>query len=275
MTPHIDDAYVVVTLFTGIFTILLPFVAAAMAHRRLGTSWRYFGIGILIFFIFQVVTRIPAVQVISAAIQPRLQASPPLQWLWILCLALSAALFEETGRYVAFRWLLRHEEKTWNKAVMYGLGHGAIESSVLTGVVVLVSLVTLLNLVHGGLAAVPPSQRAAAAQQIAAALARPAWAPLAGAWERVWSLVIQVALSVIVLQILRRGQMRWYGLAIFAYTVVDGVSAGVPQALGRGTTSTLVITEAIIALCGIVSIRVIWTLRDQPARRIDTAGGAP
>src|SRR5436853_1735998 len=113
--------------------IVLPLVLAALAHRRLGVSWRYFGYGALIFFLFQMITRVPIVAVAQAALAAQLRASQTLQLGFGTILALTAGLFEEVGRYVGYRWLMRREEKTWSKAVMYGLGHGGLESMLLVG----------------------------------------------------------------------------------------------------------------------------------------------
>src|SRR5690242_13802426 len=103
------------------FEILMPLVFALIARRRLGVGWRYFGYGALIFFLFQLISRVPLVAVIQAAITPQLQASRGLQLAWGVILVVTAGLFEEIGRYIGYRWLMRREEKTWDKAVMYGL----------------------------------------------------------------------------------------------------------------------------------------------------------
>ena len=53
-------------------------------------------------------------------------------WLYMLYGALAAGVFEETGRYVAFRRLIgrkRYPER--DAAVTYGVGHGGIESILL------------------------------------------------------------------------------------------------------------------------------------------------
>src|SRR5215467_9912701 len=48
--------------------------------------------------------------------------------------ALSSGLFEEVGRYVGYRVFMGREEKTWSKAVMYGIGHGGAETILQNGI---------------------------------------------------------------------------------------------------------------------------------------------
>ncbi len=263
-TFHLNPVWVAAGIIAIAFVILYPLVLAVIAHRRLKVSWKYFAYGALIFFVFQLITRVPAVTVIQAAIMPQLEASPALLYTRLAILVLTAGLFEEVGRYVAFRWLMRREEKTWNKAVMYGLGHGGLESIVLVGGLAILTLVNILVLSSIGLSLIPVAQRAQVAQQLAAISAQPAWFPLLAAWERLWTIPVQVALSVLVLQVFRRNNIGWLWLAILAHAIVDGVSVGLIQVLRPGSISTSLIAELVVAIFGAISLWIIWVLRDRP-----------
>jgi uncharacterized membrane protein YhfC len=266
-TFHISPAWVAADIIAITFVILYPLVLAVVAHRRLKVGWKYFAYGALIFFVFQLITRVPAVIVIQAAIAPQLEASPALLYTWLAILALTAGLFEEVGRYVAFRWLMRREEKTWNKAVMYGLGHGGLESILLVGGLALLSLINIIVLSSIGLNSIPLAQRAQAAQQLAALAAQPAWFPLLAAWERLWTVPVQIALSVLVLQVFRRNNIGWLWLAILAHAIVDGVSVGLIQVLGPGRIGTSLIAEVVVAIFGVIALWIIFALRDHPTMK--------
>ena len=101
---------------------------------------------------------------------------------------------------------------------MLGAGHGGLESA-LVGLVTLAALVGYL--VVTGL---PPEAFGAAAPQVEAARQQFAgqrgWEPLLGAWERLGALLIQLALTVLVLQAFLRGR-RWWWYAVAAHTAVD------------------------------------------------------
>src|SRR5579859_1938484 len=118
-TLALNPGFVIATLASIVFVIVYPIVLAVGAHRWLQTGWRYVGYGALVFFVFQVITRVPAVQLIQSAIAPQLKASPALMWTWLVALALSAGVFEEGGRYVGYRVLMRREDKTWSKAILF------------------------------------------------------------------------------------------------------------------------------------------------------------
>jgi uncharacterized membrane protein YhfC len=156
-TFRLSASWVAAAVATIVFVIAYPVALAVVVRHRLQVGWRYFGFGALIFFLFQLVTRVPAVQVIQAIITPQLQRSPALQWAWLAVLVVTAGLFEEVGRYVGYRWLMRREDKTWAKAVMYGLGHGGLESMLLVGGLAILSLVGVVALASINLDTLPPA----------------------------------------------------------------------------------------------------------------------
>ncbi len=262
MPATVNSGWIACDTVAVAFMILYPLVLAFIARRRLRVSWRYFGYGALIFFLFQLISRVPLVTILGTVLAPQLKSSPVFLYAWLIMLPLTAALFEEFGRYIGYRWLMRKEEKTWDKAVMYGLGHGGLESIVLVGGLGLITLVNILVLSQINLNTLPASQHAQVVQQLATINAQPVWYPLLGAWERLWAVPFHVAMSVVVLQVFRRGQMRWLWLAVLLHTLLDLIAVMLPQLLGSGFNTTLLI-EGIVALFGILSIWIIWRLRDR------------
>jgi uncharacterized membrane protein YhfC len=260
-TSSLNMAVLAAQVAAILFAILYPLALAVVARRRLGVGWRFFGYGALIFFLFQLISRVPLMQGVQSQIAPQLQASRALLIAWLVTAAVTAALFEEIGRYIGYRWLMRNEEKTWPKAIMYGIGHGGIESILLVGGLMIVGLINMIVLPNIPLDTIPEAQRAQVQAQIAALQNEPAWLPLLGAWERLWTLPIQIAFSVIVLQVFRRGSLRWLWLAIAGHTLVD-LSVALPALLNLQGTGATLLVEGIVTLFGIAALWVIWRLRD-------------
>jgi uncharacterized membrane protein YhfC len=111
-TSVVNSGFLLGMAATVVFVIVYPLVLAVLAHRRLHVGWRYLAYGAIVFFVFQLATRVPAVQLIQAAIGEQLKASPVLMWTWLVLLALTAGLFEEVGRYLGYRVFMRREDKT-------------------------------------------------------------------------------------------------------------------------------------------------------------------
>ena len=263
--PLVNSGFLLGMAATVVFVVAYPLVLAVVAHRRLHVGWRYLAYGAIVFFVFQLATRVPAVQLIQSAIAEQLKASPALMWTWLVLLALTAGLFEEVGRYIGYRVFMRREDKTWSKAIMYGLGHGGLESIVLVGGLTLLGLINLWSVASGGLSQLPEDQRALAAQQLQVLNSQPGWAALLSAWERLWTVPIQVAFSVIVLQVFRRGKLIWLLWAVLGHAFVDLVAVGLQQVLGPGIGSSLII-EGVVGVFGLVAVWIIWRLRDAPVQ---------
>jgi uncharacterized membrane protein YhfC len=245
------------------FEIFFPLVLALVVRRRLGIPWRYFLYGALIFFLFQLITRVPAVLVIQNLIQPQLQASRIFLFAWVVILSLTAGLFEEGGRYIGYRWLMGREDKTWSKALMYGLGHGGLESMLLVGGLSVVTLINLVVLSTMNLQTLPEQQRALVTQQLAQISGLPDWIPLVGAYERLLAITIQVALSVMVLQVFRRGNLSWLWLAILGHALVDFVPTGLSAMLQLPGMLSIFVPEGIVTVFGVIALWIIWKLRDR------------
>lgn len=267
-------AWVAVTLLAITIQVVVPLVAGWVAVRRLGVGWRFFWYGALVFFVSQMVTRLPLVQVGQVLLQDAL-SSTVVQWIWIVVLSFSAGLFEEGGRWIGYRWLFRPEERTWRPAVVYGLGHGGLESMVLIAGLGVLSLVGLLAMTSTDLSQLQPEQREAVQAQLAAVAAQPAWFPLLGAWERLSAMTIHVGLSLIVLQAFRRASWVWLLVAILVHGTVNVVGLTVLRLVGGMTPAGLVLVEVVIML---MAIAVLWgglRLRDRDeAPRANLASGA-
>ena len=262
---QVSPVFVACLALAIIFNLGYPIVLAIIANRRLKVGWRYFGFGALIFFLFQIITRVPAVLVLQNLLARQLQASATFRFSWLVILSLTAGLFEEVGRYLGYRFLMKREEKTWNKAVMYGIGHGGLESMLLVGglqILTLINIFSLMYILTMNPAALSATQHAQVIRQFAALNAQPSWSPLLSAWERLWTIPIQIALSVLVLQVFRRNHLGWLWLAIFAHAVVDFTAVIVVQVLGPSFNVSLLV-EGIVMVFGLIALWIIWKLRDH------------
>jgi uncharacterized membrane protein YhfC len=131
--PQISAGWFISLGISTVFEILFPLALAFYVSRRLHVRWRYFWYGVAVFAAVQLFTRVPLVYVLNSVLASQLKASQAFLWTWLFLLALTAGLFEEVGRYFGYRIFMGKEEKTWPKGVMYGIGHGGLESVVLVG----------------------------------------------------------------------------------------------------------------------------------------------
>jgi uncharacterized membrane protein YhfC len=149
-------------------------------------------------------------------------------WLYAVLGALLAGVFEETGRFLAFKFLLRKrtERKT---AISYGIGHGGFEVIFIL-VFFGIQYLTYLSLINSGqFSAVVDQVRATSPNQVAAMEALPA--TLAATtissigitvMERVSAMLGHVAFSILVFDAARTPNKGWmFPLAIFLHAFLD------------------------------------------------------
>jgi uncharacterized membrane protein YhfC len=197
--------------FAGTLCIVGPFIAAAWWRRRTGAPYRAFWYGAAVFFVFQVVLRLPW----QAPLASWAHAHPAWQVEFLLFSALTAGLFEEFGRYAGYR-IGKRVSWTREAAVMYGLGHGACEAVLLVGLNLVASAVALLLASRGLIGSAPVI---AALNALAASY--DGQAAFTTVVERVSAIVLHIGLALIVLQALLRRQLRWVALAIVIHACVD------------------------------------------------------
>jgi uncharacterized membrane protein YhfC len=257
----LDPALVFGFALAIVFDILFPLVVGYAIHRRFGVRWRFFLYGALVFLLSQLLTRIPIVQITQGFIAPALQSSQTLLYGWFVVLALTAGLFEEVGRYLGYRFLIK-DDKTWEVGLMYGAGHGGLESMLLVGGLVILGLVNVIALANTDFSQLnlPPDQLAQielARQQIAAL---EWWTPLLGAYERFVTLFFQIALSILVLQTFLRHSWLWLVAAIALHAGVDFAAVVLAQQIAP------VWVEAALTLLLPISLGIIYFFRPQVSK---------
>lgn len=262
-TIHVSPAWLTMTTVATVFVIVFPLILGGIARKKLAVGWKYFWFGALVFLVVQLLTRLPLVIVLqNTVLASLLRTSTAFTWTWLVVLAVTAGLFEEVGRYVGYRLFMRREPKTWAKAVMFGLGHEGFESIVLVGGAHVLTLLNITLLSAINITSLPVAQRQVVLQQVAAINAQPFWLPLLAAWERFWSFPMQVALSVIVLQVFRRSQISWLFLAILLHALIDFLTLAFPQAFGQSTTIELLV-EGMLCVFGLLGVWIIWLLPER------------
>lgn len=238
----------------GLLTIVLPVVVAAIIRRRTGATWRTFGIGVATFFVSQGLLRLPWQIPLGLWLGPRIASSTLLLGVWLAVSALTAALFEEVGRFVAMR-RFQADERSWRVGVMMGAGHGGLEA-IIVGVIIVASGVSYL-LIGTGAVSLPPGVMDKMGAQYAHLGPIDA---LAGVLERVIAVASQIAMSAVVAESFVRGRTRWLAFAIGLHFGLDSVFAGAAMAVAKRTGSPM-LGELPLLPALPIAVWIVWRLR--------------
>ncbi|MCA9970882.1 MAG: YhfC family intramembrane metalloprotease [Anaerolineales bacterium] len=233
----------------------LPLLLARWLQARRRPGWELFGMGALTFVLSQV-GHIPFNWFVLRAAD--VQAADLETWtavfLYAAFLGLSSGLFEEVARYLTYRYWAT-EARTWGRGLMLGAGHGGIEA-MLVGLLAGINYVVMAGIQRGSfLAVVPVEQLALVQAQVAAVFELPWYDVLLGGLERAFALCLHLALSLLVMQAVLRGQRRWVAAAVAWHALANGVAVVLVLRVNA------YVAEAALAVMALLSLGIIWALR--------------
>lgn len=250
---------VIVRFLNALLMVFIPLFLGVLLYRRFRLSWRIFFAGAFV-FVFSQAAHIPFNQVVLGPfIESQGLNGSDSRWdLLIISLLLgaSAGFFEETARSLAYRFWQRGV-RSWEGGVMFGAGWGGVES-ILLGLLAMFGLYQALALRNADLSTIlPAGQTVQAAAELANYWGIPWYGALLGALERGFAIIIQISLSLMVLQAFLRGKRLWLLLAFFWHTLVDAFGL-----FAFGTWGPYV-AEALIGLTALIGLAIIFVLRPE------------
>lgn len=247
--------------------IVLPVILWIYFTRKFALSWKLILAGGLTFIGSQVL-HIPLVLGMGSflrGISLLLNA---------IILGLLAGIFEETARYILFKFFLKNT-KSWKEGILVGLGHGGTEAVIL-GVLAALAFVNMTvyrNVDLSTVPTIPAEQLELAKQQVAAYWSAPWYMALMGFVERIFAICLHVSLSVMVLYSLVYHKPISFWLALLWHAFVDAVAVYVGQKVG------ILAVEGIVAIFAIISVWIVFRMKSMfsqdaaniPEREIVTA----
>lgn len=231
--------------------IVLPIILWVYFTRKFMLSWKLVLAGGLTFIASQVL-HIPLVIGMGSFLQ---SVSVLVN---AMILGLLAGIFEETARYILFRFILKNS-RSWKEGVLVGLGHGGIEALLLgiLAALAFVNMVIYRNVDLSTVPTIPAEQLELARQQVAAYWSAPWYLTLLGFVERIFAICLHVSLSLMVLYGIAYHKPLWFWLALLWHALVDAVAVYVAQEVG------ILAVEGIVAVFAMISLWIVFNLRSR------------
>ena len=229
MDYSVSTLSIVFMSISALAGIALPIALMIFFRKKYKTGVKTFFIGCAVFIVFALILE----QIFHSFILNS-DAGKVIQsniWLYGIYGGLMAGLFEETGRFVAFKTVLKKDLINDKNALMYGAGHGGIEVffilvfSMVSNIVVSIMLnsgaVTLLTT-----GITDEAQLQAMNKSFELLSATPSGDFLLSIIERIAAVAIHISLSVLVwFAVKKQGKCFWlYPLAILLHTLVNAVA---------------------------------------------------
>lgn len=247
-------------IFALCVSIGVPFIMLALVCKKTHARASTFFIGGATFFISALVLE----QILHTAVFALSgDAITGNIWLYGLYGGLAAGLFEETGRFVAMRFVMK-KRLTLPDALVYGVGHGGVEAILIVGMTSINNLVTSVMVntgaIEGVLGRLDEATRAATVEQLSALWTLPSYQFFLGGIERIFAMILHIALSVIVYHAVRQGKKSYWLLAVTIHAFVDCVTVITANYLN------LILVELLVAVMVAVAVWLAVTLSKRNAQ---------
>jgi uncharacterized membrane protein YhfC len=193
---------IVSNVFTVTAALLLPVGAGIWLSLKKKGYLKPLLFGVMTFVVFQVLTRIPILQGVLPQMPWYIVMQTGYPLLYALFLGSTAALFEEGGRYLVMRLFLKNRQRV-SDGIAFGIGHGGIEAVLLAGINALIILLAG--------SAIDPGMM------------------FAGGVERISTMMLHVAWSVMVLKSVRENKISYLLLAFALHTFIDAAAVFLGQ----------------------------------------------
>lgn len=238
----VKTSTIIFLLISVLIMFFLPLALIIYSYKKEKISMKAVAVGAVIFFVFQIIIRIPLLNIIQT--QPwyvKLNNESILGT--ALFLGITAGIFEECGRFIGFKYLLKNNLE-WKNGIAYGIGHGGIES-VYIGLSALSYLVYSFAANNGSIINLLGSKEKADAL-VSMLSNTPSFMFAIGGIERIFALTIQIALSLLVLYGVMNNKYVFLIYAIALHAVVDS-----PLLLLKSYGTITV--EGYVMICAVIS----------------------
>ena len=229
-------------VFSLVVSFALPIGLFVYAKKKLGAKTAPFFIGCGVFFVMVLMLEAAIHRIVFQLAGEALTGSVIL---YAVYGGLMAALFEETGRYIAMRFLVKPLD--FPNAFMYGAGHGGVEAMLLCGVASISNVASAVMINSGTMSAQLATLDAEKAADTAAALSAlwttPSLTFFAGGVERIIAVVLHLSLSILVFQSIRKKApmelVRAYRFPHVNMDLIAGLPADTPEGFHRSLDKCL------------------------------------
>ncbi|ATW23772.1 YhfC family intramembrane metalloprotease [Candidatus Formimonas warabiya] len=243
----VSGASIAAMVFSLLISVGLPVAFLTYFRLRYKISFKAVGVGILVFIIFtQILEKLMHLYFLKYNVSTVQFLKNPLAYAVYGCLA--AGIFEECGRFVAFKFLLK-KVREWKGGIAYGIGHGGVEA-IFTGMFAGINQLVNSILINRGLldklAAKLPGVDISRLKE--AMISAPSYTFAVVGYERAMAFLLQIALSLLVLYGVKNGKSHLLLLAILLHAAVD-----FPAALYQKGALSLLAVEGILLAAGIIS----------------------
>ncbi|RDU24605.1 YhfC family intramembrane metalloprotease [Anaerosacchariphilus polymeriproducens] len=251
---HVSAATMVAIVIVMIIAFALPIGLLIYGKVKLKGRISSFFIGCGVFFVMVLVLERILHSVVLGTLGFTITGNI---WIYALYGGFAAAIFEETGRFIAMKFFLK-KNLNFQNAFMYGAGHGGCEAIIIIGVSYFSNLITAIMVNNGSMNATLQLLNGDTQKQtydsISALWTTPTYQFYLAGVERIFAIALQIAFSIIMYQAVKNGKKAYIAVAYLAHFIVDFVSVLVNNYAG------VIVTEFIVAVMAALLLFIAYKI---------------
>ena len=219
-------------LLTAVLGIALPLIAAIIWCRKKHEPFTTVLIGAATFLLFAIIIEKPLQSCVISLDSPVSQFVNARPVLWGIIVGLFPGVFEETGRFVAYKTLLRKRTQR-ETGLSHGIGHGGFEAMFILGITYIEYFVFAIMINSGSfyelmIEPIKDTLTPDVAEQITAIVEQittfSAGTIGLALIDRFLAVLFHIGASIMVFYAVKDKKKWWlYPLAIIIHTVIDGL----------------------------------------------------
>ena len=221
MVPNISIVFMGITMVFGIVvSIVLPIVI----KKKHNTAVSPYFIGWAVFGIFALILESVMHYFVLGAAGEAITGN---MWLYALYGGFAAGIFEETGRFLAMKFVMKKHYGNDGNALMYGAGHGCFEALMIV-VLTMAGNIVMAMMINVGqtdvmLASLPSDQQEAMQTVFSQLTDTQPYMFLLSGFERISAIMLHISFSVLVWTAVVNRKFFFYPLAVVLHAAADGV----------------------------------------------------
>lgn len=222
----VSETSIFLIIFSMVFSLILPVTMAVIIRKNFKTPLKPFLAGCVAWFVSAAVLEQALHSfVLSTSVGVTIQNNI---WLYGIYAGLAAGVFEETGRFVVMKLMLKDSYSNRYNAIMFGAGHGGIEAFFVLGSGMLNNLIYAVSINTGSMGLMTENltdeQKAAFEQVTDSLINTKPYEFLLGDFERISAVILHIALSLLVWCAVVYGKKVLFPAAIFLHLFVDAAT---------------------------------------------------
>jgi len=257
MVPTLSIVCMAINILAG---IVIPIVLFLVFRKKFRSDVLPFFIGCAVFVVFALIVEGTINSLILASdVGKAIQGNV---WLLGVFGGLMAGIFEETGRYTAYKTVLKKKLGNDRNALMYGAGHGGFEFFYIL-VFSFISYIVMATQLNAGMAdtltsgVTDPAVLQNLNAQFASLANTPSLAFLMAIVERIVAMILQISLSILVWFAAKSGGRRFwlYPAAILIHAFVDAFAVIAARYINTWVVLGLVY---VLTAFAVIIARIVW-----------------